>query len=302
MSLSEGIRALFRLSWGDSLEALCDPTQASAFSEASAFRDISREVAVALAHESFGKGVSSSLSAELVRWLWLRHQFIELDLAAQAQLTRSIRRALRAAASGVALEAALGAHREELAAFVRARLGAHPRDVVSAEYSPALQLAVLGLSEDMLRPPLLDVGCGPEAALVRSLRLRGLDALGLDRTPPADVGCYGDWLTFDYGRRRWGTVLSHLGFSLYFLHHHLAGRAAAADFARAYMAILHSLAPGGSFIYTPGLPFIEQLLDAGEYRIRCVEFAPELRVQTLTDIEQRTGLALSHATHVERLK
>lgn len=302
MSLSEGIRALFRLSWGESLESLCDPAAASDFSQTSAFRDVSRAMAAALVNESFGKGVSASLSAELVRWLWLRHQFIELDLAAQAQLTRSIRRALRAIAKGAEPEAPLRVHREELAAFVRERLGAHPRDVVSAEYSPPLQLAVLGVSDELLKPPLLDVGCGPEAALVRSLRLRGLDATGLDRTPPADVGWFGDWLSFDYGERRWGTVLSHLGFSLYFLHHHLAGRANAADYARAYMAILRALAPGGRFLYTPGLPFIEQLLDPAEYRVRRVDFSAELRVQTLTDIEQRTGLALSHATHVERLK
>jgi len=287
------VRALFRRAWGDSLEQLAAP--------AAALDELSTEQRVRLRHEASEPGVVAALSSELVRWLWTRNQFLEIELAGQAELSRSIRRALKRLDAGEPLEQALASHREELGAFVRTRLGPAPRDVVSSEYSAALQLEVLGLSDSKLEAPLLDVGCGPDALLVRLLRTRGLDARGLDRTPPADVATFGDWLTFDYGEQRWGTVLSHLGFSLYFLHQHLAGRDAAFDYARTYMAILRSLVRGGRFVYTPGLPFLEEMLDGALYRVQRVAFADQLRVPMLGDIEQRTGLSLSHAVHVERL-
>lgn len=129
---------------------------------------------------------------------------------------------------------------------------------------------------------------------------RGWLAHGIDRVAPPELSLGSDWLQFEYGEARFGTVLSHLGFSLYFLHHHLAGRDTAFDYARTYMAILRGLTIGGLFAYTPGLPFLEALLDAGKYRVRHVPFADPLRVPVLHDIERRSGLALSHATHVER--
>jgi SAM-dependent methyltransferase len=295
-------RALFRQLWGESIESLADPA-------APTFAALSSEHSEQLRAQAQEPGLAAALGGELVRWLWAHNQFLELDLAAQAELTRDIRRRLKQLGAGEPLADTMLAHREQLAAFLRARLGATPRDVVSAAYTPQLQLAVLGLSDQPLKAPILDVGCGPEAALVRLLRSQGLDARGLDRTPPSrdlpvqghEVATFGDWLTFDYGEQRWGTVLSHLGFSLYFLHHHLAQRDAAFDYARTYMAILRSLVRGGRFVYTPGLPFLEAMLDSGMYRVERVAFADELRVQSLTDIEQRTGLALSHAVHIERL-
>ena len=64
-----------------------------------------------------------------------------------------------------------------------------------------------------------------------------------------------------------GTVLSHLGFSLHFLHHHLRPGDEALRYARRYMEVLRSLRPGGVFAYAPGLPFVEEHLDAGRWRL-----------------------------------
>lgn len=296
MEAADGARASlvarFVRSWGESIETLC-----AASAEGS---EPLSEAESALLEEG-DETLASELEGTLRHWLWSHHQFLELDGPAHEQLRETLERAIASLAGGEPVQQALTRQRHELAEFLRARLGPAPRDVVSAEYSPDLQLALLGL-EPELRPPVLDIGCGANASLVRSLRARGLRAHGIDRLAPEDVAIGDDWLRFSYGEARFGTVLSHLGFSLYFLHHHLAGRDTAYEYARSYMAILTSLVPGGLFAYTPGLPFLETLLDASKYRVRHVPFAEALRVPVLVDIEQRTGLALSHASHVERLR
>lgn len=125
-----------------------------------------------------------------------------------------------------------------------------------AEYSPSLQLGVLGLSPDTLLEPVLDVVCGPSAGLVRCLRAEGITALGIDRAAPDDVGVVADWLTFPYGTARWGTMVSHLGLSLHFLRHQLGCSSQVSDLAtahaEAYMRVLRSLRVGGEFAYAPG--------------------------------------------------
>ena len=136
-----------------------------------------------------------------------------------------------------------------------------PAEWLCAEYSPALQLRVLALDAAALAEPILDLGCGPSAALVRELRRLGKDAVGLDRAQSTEPFLrVGDWLDFDLGRGRWGTVLSHMGFSNHFVHHHLRSGETAARYARRYMQVLTALRPDGLFAYAPGLPFLERLL------------------------------------------
>lgn len=286
---------LFREAWGASLEEL-------ARRDAAPFVLGEQHGALANAELREAEQAKVPLFRELVRFLWSRNQFHELDQAARTELARIIARALASIARGEELASALDQHRRELAAFVRAQYGESPREVLCAEYTPALQLAVLGLEGSKLSGPLLDLGCGPSASLVRTLRAQGMVAHGLDRDAPGEVASSGDWLTFEYGTSRWATVLSHLGFTLHFLHHHLARGDTAYDYARAYMAILRSLKPGGRFVYTPGLPFLESLLEAETYRVHHVRFADELRVPALSEIERQTGLDLSYASHVERLR
>lgn len=243
------------------------------------------------------------LRAQLVRWLRRRNQFIELDAAALAELgalcdegLTAVGRALAGEDPRAGLRAALRSGRERLAALVTARLGPEPREVMSSEYSPALQLGVLGLRIEGLTGPALDVGCGPGAALVLALRAAGLHAEGIDRDAPASA-TVADWLRFDYGVDRWGTVISHLGFSLHLLHHHLAGRPAAFVHAEVYMQILRSLRTGGVFAYAPGLPFLERLLPREQYTVTRVALpqSPALR-----SAQDATGLSLGQATQVRR--
>ena len=137
-----------------------------------------------------------------------------------------------------------------------------------AEYSAALQLRVLALEPATLAEPILDLGCGSSASLVRELRRLGKDAHGLDRAPSSEPFVQlGDWLDLDLGRGRWGTVLSHMGFSNHFVHHHLGSGDAAARYARRYMDVLGALRPEGLFAYAPGLPFLERLLPLERYAL-----------------------------------
>lgn len=288
--------SLFQHAWGASLSALTKPEPLAPVQTLGlSATELSGVIAAAGQHED-------AMLAALLRWLWTRNQFLELDEDGQAELAESVERALHRLTGKGDVDAALSSHRDELAAFVRARLGKSPREVVCAEYTPVLQLQILGLANATLSEPVLDIGCGPSAALVRFLRERGVRAQGLDRALASELGVTADWLLFPYEAHRPGTALSHQGFSLHFLHHHLAGGETAFAYARAYMTILRALLPGGRFVYTPGLPFLEDMLDADLYRVQRVTFASELRVASLRQIEAATGLSLSYATHVERVR
>ncbi|MDB4975674.1 MAG: Methyltransferase type 11 [Myxococcaceae bacterium] len=296
----ELILALFAHAWGPSLTALAKPAQGLLELPDAVLRDALPALAVASEHED-------AVAHALVAWLWSRNQFAELDEELQAELADSVESALhklQTQPTRAAILPVLSTHRDELRALVRARFGNQPREVVCSEYSAELQLEVLGVplaKLGELRQPVLDIGCGESAALVRFLRARGVAAQGLDRVVPSELGVTGDWLTFPYQELRPATALSHLGFSLHFLHHHLAGGDGAFAYARAYMTILRSLAARGRFLYTPGLPFLESMLDPLLYRVKRVNFASELRVPSLRQIEEATGLSLSYATHVERV-
>ncbi len=289
---AELVIPLFRGAWGDSLADL---------GEGASFAPPYAAIASALSELEPSEKLAPPVTRALLSWLWAHNQFLDLDAKAHAELEGSVARALARMRDPSQLAGALAAHRSELAAFVQARLGPAPRELVCAEYSPPLQLELLGLTSAQLIEPVLDVGCGAGAALVRFLRAQGIAAKGLDRLDPGAFGRAGDWLTHAYGNARWGTVLSHLGFSLHFLHHHRAPGDTAYAYARAYMAILRSLRLGGSFAYTPALPFMEALLDRSLYRVHRIPFANELRVQTLQEAERATGLDLSAASHVQRV-
>lgn len=136
--------------------------------------------------------------------------------------------------------------------------------VVCAEYSPAFLMELLGLEPETIKEPILDIGCGRSGALVNHLRGLGLSAYGIDRLQEnKDYFQKADWLEYDFGRDKWGTLLANLSFSSHFLHHILQNEPCTRDYSRAYAAMLLSLRPGGRFIYAPSLPLLEEALPAG---------------------------------------
>lgn len=139
---------------------------------------------------------------------------------------------------------------------------------VCREYSPALQMEILGICPDQLNEPILDIGCGKSGKLVTYLNENGIQAFGVDRlVEPSQYLSQADWLMLDLQPNTWGTILSHLAFSNHFTFQHLYKYGKVEPYARQYMEILSALKPGGCFYYTPGLPFIENYLPADQYSI-----------------------------------
>ena len=140
--------------------------------------------------------------------------------------------------------------------------------IACSEYSPELQIAVLGIDLKHIKQPVLDIGCGTQGNLVNFLNNQNIEAYGIDRFTIAEsMLTNSDWLEFDYGIEKWGCIISNLGFSNHFIHHNLRNDGNYINYAKTYMAILQSLKKGGSFYYAPELAFIEIYLDKRAYHI-----------------------------------
>jgi hypothetical protein len=146
----------------------------------------------------------------------------------------------------------------------------HVQSVVCAEYSAPMQLHVLQLDVSQLKTPVLDIGCGQHAHLVRYLRSEGIAAFGIDRLIDGSEKYLQvmDWLDCKLPPASWGTIISNLSFSNHFLHHHQRANSEHIAYAQKYMEILGALQPGGSYHYAPHLPMMEMHLSPASYKIR----------------------------------
>jgi hypothetical protein len=233
--------------------------------------------------------IARTLAGATRDFLHREHQFVHVDAVREQALVELygelVDGCVRVLASPAPwprvaddLGGALTRHHDRLRELVielLAECGSLPRrgerlgDVVCAEYSPGLQLEVLGVRAPELEAPLLDLGCGARGALAKELRRGGLDpVLGLDRSAPAEAGFLrASWFDVSFPPEAWRTVLAHHSFSLHFLHAHIRSAEQARRFAAKYVEILSSLAAGGAFLYAPGLPFVETLLDRSAYAV-----------------------------------
>jgi hypothetical protein len=146
--------------------------------------------------------------------------------------------------------------------------GEKVQSVACSEYSPDLQMEILQINVEQIIEPVLDIGCGKLGSLVLCLRQKNIEAYGFDRFAYDNPFlCASDWFEYKFEKDKWGTIISNLGFSNHFQHHHLRNDGSFIDYAKKYMDILNSLKIGGSFYYAPDLPFIEQYLDRDKYQI-----------------------------------
>lgn len=140
--------------------------------------------------------------------------------------------------------------------------------VACSEYSADLQIEILKIENLHLKEPVLDIGCGKQANLVNYLRENGIEAYGIDRFSFTNKNLFNsDWLEYNYGLEKWGTIISNLGFSNHFIHHNLREDGNFIEYGKKYMDILKSLRVGGEFYYAPDLPFIEKYLDSNQFNI-----------------------------------
>jgi len=211
--------------------------------------------------------------------------------------SRTVRRTRRAT-PGSSCRRAAAARPPDVAAIGAAFLAGDP---VCFEYSPELQLRVLHAGVDELLEPVLDLGCGRHAALVRFLRERGKEAFGIDRAAPRRrFVVRADWLDCPLAPGRWGTVLSHQGLSTHFLHQHLRPAGRPDRLARRYMDVLRAVKPGGSFRYAPGLPFFEELLPRSEYDVERFPVAELAGGAVDVELEVAFGTSVLFACRVTR--
>ncbi|WP_320669699.1 hypothetical protein [Patulibacter defluvii] len=250
---------------------------------------------------------ATTLGAGLLEWFEAHHQFAQPDDGWRER----VHRLYRAGADDLVelLEhlgddelpdgaaAVFARHQERIAAMLDDELGPRVQEVVSGHYAPTLQLQALALAAPgAAEGPVLDLGCGPSGALVQVLRGAGVQALGIDRHGDAPGVIRGDWHRLELGRAVWGTVVSHLAFSLHAWARQADVHAARRD-GRTYLRVLQSLKRGGRFAYVPSLPALERLLPANDFRVERHALPPELVVAA-------SGAGphdLLQATHVVRL-
>ncbi|NCA79577.1 MAG: class I SAM-dependent methyltransferase [Sphingobacteriia bacterium] len=144
--------------------------------------------------------------------------------------------------------------------------------VACSEYSPELQFDILQINVKQLMQPILDIGCGTNGHLVNYFKLQGLEVYGIDRFKfSTQILITADWLEYDYGKEKWGTIVSNLGFSNHFNHHNLREDGNYIGYGKTYVSILNSLKVGGCFHYAPDLPFIEKYLDKNQFDLKKYE-------------------------------
>lgn len=145
----------------------------------------------------------------------------------------------------------------------------HVSPVACSEYSPELQIDILQIDVDHLVQPVLDIGCGINGHLVNFLKNQGLEVYGIDRFKFTSSSLITvDWLEYDYGIEKWGTIVSNLGFSNHFNHHNLREDGNFIEYGKTYMNIINSLKVGGCFHYAPDLPFIEKYLGKNQFDLK----------------------------------
>jgi hypothetical protein len=142
------------------------------------------------------------------------------------------------------------------------------RPVSCSEYGVDLQINVLRIDTMNIKEPVLDIGCGKQGSLINYLCSLGIIAYGIDRFSFSEANLIkSDWLEYNYGIEKWGTIISNLGFSNHFKNHNLREDGNYIEYAKKYMDILKSLKIGGRFHYAPDLSFIEAYIDKQQYKI-----------------------------------
>jgi hypothetical protein len=89
-----------------------------------------------------------------------------------------------------------------------------------------------------------------------------------------------------------------MAFSNHFLFHHRYKNGSPDRHARMYMQILNSLKSGGSFIYSPGLPFIEQYLPPDRFIVTHQEVASGQHLPEEIMTDPQTGPEVVTVTRI----
>lgn len=224
-------------------------------------------------------------------------QYIQIDTAARTALAEIYRQSWRKLVETRDVESTLRNHHyPRIKAYLEAQyprairealqsstaLGSVPR----AEYSAELQRGLFRLTPSAMKAPILDIGCGIQANLVRHLRRQGFDAYGIDRSigQESDFLIGTDWFDFDFSLKHWGTIVSNLSFSSHFVYAQRYDPSRVPRYMKRYGKILDSLAVEGAFVYAPGVEILEKEIDARNF---AVEKWPVSAQHSVTKVTKR---------------
>ena len=142
--------------------------------------------------------------------------------------------------------------------------------VVNAQYSADFQMKILGLEIENLMEPIIDIGCGSHANLVRYICKHKNKVLGIDRVIEykSEHTKEINWLDFQFLPCFYGTVIANMSFSNHLIYHIQNKTPYLQAYLSKYKEIIASIKKGGVFVYAPSLLFIEEMLDKTKYSIK----------------------------------
>ena len=158
--------------------------------------------------------------------------------------------------------------------------------VIYGEYSAEMQIELLGIDVAQIQQPVLDIGCGSHANLMKYFRSQGLEAYGIDRHLEVRDSCLEqvDWFDYVLTPNSWGTIVSNMGFTNHLNYAYLHDVSQLERYLLKMKEILMSLSINGRFYYAPSLPFVEEKLSAKEYRVEGMRAVNEVSVSVITRI------------------
>jgi hypothetical protein len=160
--------------------------------------------------------------------------------------------------------------------------------VVYEEYSTLFQIELLGLDVSQLKQPVLDIGCGSQANLVKSLRSQGIESFGFDRHLEIQESYVQqiDWFDYPLERGHWGTIVSNMAFTNHLNYVHLHDATQLEAYLLKMRDVLDALKLGGEFIYAPSLPFVEEYFAPERFSVKRENTSAELSVSRVTKLAE----------------
>ncbi len=142
--------------------------------------------------------------------------------------------------------------------------------VLCEEYSSCFQLDLLQINPETLLQPILDIGCGKHAYLVRHLRELGIDARGVDRLlQKQNKFCIRkDWFSFEYEKEQWGTIISNAALSNHIIYAEKYDKTLLKKYETLFHSILQNLKIGGKFLYAPNISKFEKIIDQTRFSVQ----------------------------------
>ncbi|MDD5016225.1 MAG: hypothetical protein PHW73_14215 [Atribacterota bacterium] len=159
-------------------------------------------------------------------------------------------------------------------------------NVVCKEYSAQFQIEILGLTIETIKEPLIDIGCGSQAALVQYLRMNGIDAYGIDRLIESQEFYLHrkDWFEYVFETKVWGTIISNMAYTNHLIYAYWNDQSRYEHFLRKTREIFASLVEGGSFYYAPSVLQIEKFLSPTQFQLERRQITEDVSASKVTRV------------------